>query len=70
MPELVNIVESLWIRYGPALNYFSKPDGARFAGNMVHRTIVDFPQSIPRRQAMIAQLNRPGIAGAVNFGPN
>lgn len=41
MPELVNIIENLWIKYGPALNYFSKADGARFEGNRVHRTIVE-----------------------------
>jgi DNA-binding GntR family transcriptional regulator len=53
MMDLVNAIESLWMKYGPSLNYFSKADGARHEGNKVHRKIVD---AIARQDGLGAKL--------------
>lgn len=39
-PELVTIIESLWLKYGPVLNYFSLEDDARLHGNEAHSAIL------------------------------
>lgn len=38
--ELINIIESLWLKYGPVLNYFSLEDDARIHGNEAHSAIL------------------------------
>jgi DNA-binding GntR family transcriptional regulator len=53
MMDLVNTIESLWMKYGPSLNYFSKADGARHEGNKVHRKIID---AIARQDGPAARL--------------
>jgi DNA-binding GntR family transcriptional regulator len=40
-PELISIIESLWLKYGPVLNYFSLEDDARNHGNEAHNMIVN-----------------------------
>jgi DNA-binding GntR family transcriptional regulator len=37
LPEMVAIIESLWLKYGPVLYYFSLKSDARSNGNAMHR---------------------------------
>nr|WP_302795465.1 GntR family transcriptional regulator [Shinella daejeonensis] len=39
-PELITIIELLWLKYGPVLHYFSLEDDARLHGNNAHSAIV------------------------------
>ena len=39
-PELITIIEFLWLKYGPVLNYFSLEDDARLHGNDAHSAIL------------------------------
>lgn len=50
LPELVSIIESLWLKYGPVLYYFSLERDARSNGNAMHRA------------ALAALTNRDGRA--------
>ena len=40
-PELVSIIESVWLKYGPVLNYFSLEDDGRLRGNQAHSAILN-----------------------------